>query len=326
MPASPPETGSPPPGNTPFTSAVLLAAGASRRMRSLKALLDWQGRPLIIHQIAALRAGGADEVVVVLGHRADELQARIGANSDVYAAGNVRCVINRDYLRGKTTSIIAGLRAIAPLSPSAGDSDGSILLLNVDQPRSPAIIRQVLDAHHANPGALITIPTCGGKRRPPHRNQPPPLLRNDSHHRGNARNARPNGTPPPAHPPPGTGPPGTAMGSKHPGAVRSSPERRHCNIASRRRIGIRAKSALPGTAADAKKKGAGIRLDRSVCRPLMFPVSSVPCRLSGGIVIPSRRCRQGAYRGSASYGSALPAKPLQPPAMTMARLPSGFSG
>ena len=162
MPASPTETENPPPTATPFTSAVLLAAGASRRMRRLKALLDWQGRPLIIHQIAALRAAGAHEVVVVLGHRADELQARIGANSDVYAAGNVRCVINRDYLRGKTTSIIAGLRAITPLPP-AGNSEGSILLLNVDQPRSPAVIRRVLDAHHANPGALITIPTCGGK-------------------------------------------------------------------------------------------------------------------------------------------------------------------
>ena len=162
MAESPIETGNPPPTAAPLTSAILLAAGASRRMRSLKALLDWQGRPLIIHQIAALRAAGAHEVVVVLGHRADELQARIGANSDVYAAGNVRCVINRDYLRGKTTSIIAGLRAITPLPP-ASNSEGSILLLNVDQPRSPAVIRQVLDAHHANPGALITIPTCGGK-------------------------------------------------------------------------------------------------------------------------------------------------------------------
>ena len=40
---------------TPATSAILLAAGASRRMRTLKALLDWLGRPLIIHQIVALR-------------------------------------------------------------------------------------------------------------------------------------------------------------------------------------------------------------------------------------------------------------------------------
>ena len=152
---------------TPATSAILLAAGASRRMRTLKALLDWLGRPLIIHQIVALREAGADEVVVVLGHRADELQARIGVNSDVYAAGNVRCVINRDFMQGKTTSIKAGVRAIAGLdNPDAGPAGGgSILLLNVDQPRGAPVIRRALAAHQngAGAGALITIPTCRGK-------------------------------------------------------------------------------------------------------------------------------------------------------------------
>lgn len=149
----------------PFSSAILLAAGVSRRMRTLKALLDWQGRPLIIHQIAALRAAGAGEVVVVLGHRAHELQARIGANREVYAAGNVRCVINAAYAQGKTTSIKAGLRAVAPdpgSHPDSGSGSGPILFLNVDQPRSAGVIRQVLDAH-CNGSALITIPTCHGK-------------------------------------------------------------------------------------------------------------------------------------------------------------------
>ena len=134
-------------------------------MRTLKALLDWQGRPLIIHQIAALRAAGAGEVVVVLGHRAHELQARIGANREVYAAGNVRCVINSAYAQGKTTSIKAGLRAVAPdpgSHPDSGSGSGPILFLNVDQPRSAGVIRQVLEAH-CNGNALITIPTCHGK-------------------------------------------------------------------------------------------------------------------------------------------------------------------
>ena len=141
------------------TSAILLAAGVSRRMGTLKALLDWQGRLLIIHQIVALREAGADEVVVVLGHRADELQARIGANRDVYSVGNVRCVLNPDYAEGKTTSIKAGLRAVS------GDANpaGPILFLNVDQPRSAGIVRQVLEAHQQGGGALITIPTCNGK-------------------------------------------------------------------------------------------------------------------------------------------------------------------
>ena len=138
-----------------ITSAVLLAAGVSRRMGTLKALLDWSGRPLIIHQIVALRQAGADEVVVVLGHRGDELQARIGANRDVYDAGNVRCAHNPDYALGKTTSIKVGLQAIDPDPNRPGD----ILLLNVDQPRSASVIRQVLDAHHRGSGALITIPT-----------------------------------------------------------------------------------------------------------------------------------------------------------------------
>lgn len=146
-------------GSSHFTSAILLAAGVSRRMGTLKALLDWQGRPLIIHQIVALREAGADEVIVVLGHRADELQARIGANRDVYNLGRVRCVINEDYAQGKTTSIKTGLWALGP----SADSDAAILMLNVDQPRSVRIIRETLDAHHDADANLITIPTYRGK-------------------------------------------------------------------------------------------------------------------------------------------------------------------
>ena len=142
----------------PFTSAILLAAGVSRRMGTLKALLDWQGRSLIIHQIVALREAGADEVVVVLGHRADELQARIGANRDVYALGKVRSVVNDDYARGKTTSIKTGLWAIEP----SHNPRAAIVMLNVDQPRSRGIIEKVLGAHRAA-DKLITIPTCEGK-------------------------------------------------------------------------------------------------------------------------------------------------------------------
>lgn len=129
-------------------------------MGTLKALLEWRGRPLIMHQIVSLREAGADEVVVVLGHRADELQARIGANRDVYLAGNVSCVINADYAQGKTTSIKTGLRGIT--GPNA-HRPGTILMLNVDQPRSPGIIRAVIDAHRQNPDALITVPTHNGK-------------------------------------------------------------------------------------------------------------------------------------------------------------------
>ena len=144
---------------SPFTSAILLAAGVSRRMGTLKALLDWQGRSLLIHQIVSLREAGADEVIVVLGHRSDELQARIGVNREVYDLGGVRCATNEDYAQGKTTSIKTGLWALGP----SADPDAAILMLNVDQPRSPGVIQQTLAAHRNGSDHLITVPTCQGK-------------------------------------------------------------------------------------------------------------------------------------------------------------------
>ena len=130
--------------------AILLAAGESRRMGQLKALLPWQGVSLIKHQVASLRAGGVDQVVVVLGHRSDELKSELGDTA------GVSWQLNPDYLQGKTTSIKAGLNALGTDQPQA------LLLLNVDQPRSAGVIRFLLEGHLSQ-GSLITIPTHNGK-------------------------------------------------------------------------------------------------------------------------------------------------------------------
>jgi len=130
--------------------AILLAAGESRRMGQLKALLPWQGVSLIKHQVASLRAGGVDQVVVVLGHRSDELKSELGDTA------GVSWQLNPDYLQGKTTSIKAGLNALGTDQPLA------LLLLNVDQPRSDGVIRFLLE-NHLSQGSLITIPTHNGK-------------------------------------------------------------------------------------------------------------------------------------------------------------------
>ena len=130
--------------------AILLAAGESSRMGRLKALLKWRGQPLLRHQVSALLEGGVERVVVVLGHRADELSPLL---EDIEG---VDWVLNPDYLQGKTTSIKAGLAAV---DPSAVEE---ILLLNVDQPRSAADISLILQTHRAG-GASVTIPICGGK-------------------------------------------------------------------------------------------------------------------------------------------------------------------
>ena len=134
----------------PETVAILLAAGESQRMGELKALLPWQGQTLISHQVSTLIDGGVDRVVVVLGHRHEELRPELEQKS------HVEWTLNSDYLQGKTTSIRAGLRALGSQAPE------SLLLLNVDQPRSTETVKDLLQNHRSN-GPLITIPTFEGK-------------------------------------------------------------------------------------------------------------------------------------------------------------------
>jgi molybdenum cofactor cytidylyltransferase len=89
-------------------------------------------------------------VVVVLGHRSDELK------SELRDTTGVSWQLNPDYLQGKTTSIKAGLNALE------ADQFQALLLLNVDQPRSADVIRSLLEEHQSQ-GNLITIPTHNGK-------------------------------------------------------------------------------------------------------------------------------------------------------------------
>jgi molybdenum cofactor cytidylyltransferase len=132
------------------TVALLLAAGESRRMGELKALLPWQGQTLLAHQLAALSAAGVDRTVVVVGHRFEELQPELEGKP------GVDWVVNPDYLQGKTTSIKAGLRALD------SDPPESLLILNVDQPRSAETLDYLLRQHRAA-ASLVTIPTYGDK-------------------------------------------------------------------------------------------------------------------------------------------------------------------
>ena len=116
-----------------------------------KALLDWHGVPLIRRQVDALIAAGISPIIVVLGHAYEQL-APVVPNSP-----GVHTVHNPDYKNGKTTYIKAGARELQRL----GARD-SLLLLNVDQPRTSDLIRRVVNVHD-NEDALVTVPTWGGK-------------------------------------------------------------------------------------------------------------------------------------------------------------------
>ena len=116
-------------------------------MGSPKPLLDWFGVPLVQSQINSLLKAGVKPVFVVTGHRAYEVREAIKGD-------HVQTVVNPHYREGKSTSVKAGLAALPELTDA-------IVLLAVDQPRPPWLIKQVLDAHMAQK-ALISCPRYDG--------------------------------------------------------------------------------------------------------------------------------------------------------------------
>ncbi len=88
--------------------AVLLAAGAGARLGGRpKALLELGGVPLIVRQLVALSGAGVDEVVVVLGHHADAIEAAVRPFPITLAR-------NPSPDDGQASSVRIGLRALSP--------------------------------------------------------------------------------------------------------------------------------------------------------------------------------------------------------------------
>src|SRR5450755_741708 len=59
------------------TAAIILAAGASRRMGRNKMLLELEGVPLVRRAVACALAAGLSPVVVVVGHEADPVRSAL---------------------------------------------------------------------------------------------------------------------------------------------------------------------------------------------------------------------------------------------------------
>lgn len=87
--------------------AVVLAAGRSRRMGERNKLLaEVDGKPLVAHAVDALLATSVRPVVVVTGHEAAAVRAGL-------AGRDVRFVHNPDHAEGMSTSLRAGIAALA---------------------------------------------------------------------------------------------------------------------------------------------------------------------------------------------------------------------
>lgn len=133
-------------------SAILLAAGAGSRFGGGKLLAPFDGKTLIQATLDGLRDAPVDEIIVVVGERAEELRS-------VCEPYEVRVVENPDWEEGMSTSVRVGLAAAGPEARAA-------VFLLADQPLvgSEAVTRLVAAFEE---GADVAVATYDGAPRNP---------------------------------------------------------------------------------------------------------------------------------------------------------------
>lgn len=136
-------------------SAILLAAGESRRMGTLNKLaLPVGGVPLLRRTARTLLASGLREVVTVLGHEAEAMRGLLTGLP-------LQLVENPRYREGQMSSVHCGLGALA------GPCDGVMICL-ADQPLlTPADIDTLIEAFARRAQCGVLVPTYAGRRGNP---------------------------------------------------------------------------------------------------------------------------------------------------------------
>jgi len=135
-------------------SAIILAAGESKRMGKLKQLMPLGKSTLLEQAINNLLNSSVDETIVVVGHRAEEITRAIASRYPV------KIMFNPDYQNGMSTSIIAGLKQVDPKSKA-------VMLALADQPLvESGTINQLIDAFNRHDKG-IAVPTHRNRRGNP---------------------------------------------------------------------------------------------------------------------------------------------------------------
>ncbi|MBA3255576.1 MAG: nucleotidyltransferase family protein [Pyrinomonadaceae bacterium] len=129
-------------------SAILLAAGRSARMGAFKPLLPFGKTTVVRSGIQSLREAGVEDIVMVLGHRAKELQENL---DDL----RLHFALNPDATSEMSASIACGLRELPP------DARAALIALT-DQPAVPPdVIRAIVSEWIS--GERLVIPEFQGR-------------------------------------------------------------------------------------------------------------------------------------------------------------------
>ena len=122
-----------------------------------KLLLPFDGKPLIEHIVCTVQASNVDEVIVVVGHEAERVQAAL-------AGCGVYIVQNDHYREGMTTSIHAGVFA------AAAETEGFMICLSdlpLIEPEELNLLIGAFKQALAEDSAAIAVPVYEGQRGNP---------------------------------------------------------------------------------------------------------------------------------------------------------------
>lgn len=122
-------------------------------MGEFKQLLPYGDKAFVVRCVDNLLAAAVDEVLVVTGHRDSDVRQAL-------ADYKVKIVFNPNYREGMSTSIQAGVRAVA-------ENAQAMLIALADQPQiGTRIVNQVIEAFERT-SLPIVIPAYNHKRGHP---------------------------------------------------------------------------------------------------------------------------------------------------------------
>lgn len=135
-------------------SAIILAAGESKRMGQPKMLLPWGNGTVLTHVLAVFREAGVEDILVVTGGVKEQVETLV-------AGFGVRTVFNEAFQTGEMlSSIQCGLRALTRQTQAA-------LIGLGDQPQVQAgSVRKVCEAFLETKSSLI-VPSYRMRRGHP---------------------------------------------------------------------------------------------------------------------------------------------------------------
>lgn len=135
-------------------SAVILAAGASRRMGQPKMLLPWGNTVVIQKVVSTLLESGISQPVIVTGRSAEEIKQVVQDDAIIWA-------YNPEF---ETTEMLQSLQIGLRCLP---ETSSAFLIVLGDQPQiEPEIIRQIISAFNTHHQSII-IPSYQFRRGHP---------------------------------------------------------------------------------------------------------------------------------------------------------------